>query len=133
MQSLANPMYVHFLAQNQFLEDQRFLRYLEYLEYWRRPENAKYIVYPNCLHMLTLLKQPNFRQEICKVEVAKMVMDDYYAKWAGDVSVDAAGAADDAGVGQAQSTGGSGGSGPGGIASGQFPPGISEQTAGSVA
>lgn len=84
VQSLANPMYVHFLAQNQFLEDPRFLRYLEYLEYWRKPENAKSIVYPNCLHMLTLLKQPMFRQEICKVEVAKMIMDDYYAKWAGD-------------------------------------------------
>ena len=75
-------MYVNFLGQNKYLEDPRFLNYLEYLEYWRKPENAKFIVYHNCLHMLTLLKQPLFRQEICKVEVAKMIMDDYYGSWA---------------------------------------------------
>lgn len=31
------------LAQNKYFEDTAFLNYLKYLEYWRRPEYAKYI------------------------------------------------------------------------------------------
>jgi mediator of RNA polymerase II transcription subunit 31 len=31
------------LAQNKYFEDKAFLNYLKYLEYWRRPEYAKYI------------------------------------------------------------------------------------------
>lgn len=31
------------LAQNDYLKDKAFLNYLQYLEYWRRPEYAKYI------------------------------------------------------------------------------------------
>lgn len=31
------------LAQNRYLDDPVFLNYLKYLEYWRRPEYAKYI------------------------------------------------------------------------------------------
>lgn len=85
VQSLANPQYVNFLAQNKYLEKQEFLNYLEYLEYWRKPEYAQYIVYPNCLHMLTLLKQPVFRHEILKADVAKMLMDDFFENWLGSV------------------------------------------------
>lgn len=81
VQGLANPKYVHFLAQQKYLEDPDFLRYLEYLEYWSEPPNVKYIVYPNCLLMLKLLKKPEFRQEIAKIEVAQMLMDSFYKKW----------------------------------------------------
>lgn len=86
VQSLANPQYVNFLAQNKYLEKQEFLNYLEYLEYWRKPEYAQYIVYPNCLYVLKLLKQPAFRHEILKADVAKMLMDEFYETWAGDAS-----------------------------------------------
>lgn len=81
VQGLANPKYVHFLAQQKYLEDPDFLRYLEYLEYWREMPHVKYIVYPNCLLMLTLLKQPEFRREIAKAEVAQVVMDGFFRKW----------------------------------------------------
>lgn len=86
LQCLANPMYVHYLAQNKYLERPEFVRYLEYLEYWRKPEYARFIVYPNCLHMLSLLKQPLFRQDICKIEVAQRIMDDYFHAWEGTKS-----------------------------------------------
>lgn len=81
VQGLANPMYVHFLAQQKYFEDPNFVRYIEYLDYWRQPPHVKYIAYPNCLLMLTMLKQPLFRLEIAKFEVAKMLMDGFYNKW----------------------------------------------------
>lgn len=83
VQSLANPMYVHFLAQNKYLESREFLNYLEYLEFWRDPPYLRFIVYPNCLYMLTLLQQPSFREEIGKFEVAQALMDSFWKKWAG--------------------------------------------------
>lgn len=69
------------MAQSKYLESEEFLNYLNYLEYWRKPENAKYLIYPNCLHVLTLLKEPRFRQEISRADVAKMFMDDFYMTW----------------------------------------------------
>ncbi|KAK9365986.1 SOH1-domain-containing protein [Lipomyces kononenkoae] len=83
VQALANPQYANFLAQNNYLEDERFINYLEYLEYWRKPEYVKYLIYPNCLHVLTLLKQPLFRQELRHADMAQMLMNDMYAKWLG--------------------------------------------------
>lgn len=81
IQSLSNPQYLNYLAQNKYLENEQFLSYLEYLDYWSQPKYAKFLVYPNCLHILTLLKQPLFRQEISRADVAKMFMDDFYMKW----------------------------------------------------
>lgn len=74
-------MYVHYLAQNKYLDSPEFLAYLDYLEYWRKPENAKFLAYPNCLHILKLLHQPLFRQEVAKVDLAKAIMDEFWRKW----------------------------------------------------
>ncbi|KAK9461294.1 SOH1-domain-containing protein [Lipomyces oligophaga] len=81
VQALANPYYVNYLAQNGYLEDTRFLNYLEYLEYWRKPEYVKFVVYPNCLHMLSLLRQPRFRQEVKHSDMAQLLINDMLAKW----------------------------------------------------
>lgn len=81
VQSLANPQYLNFLAQNKYLESEEFLNYLQYLEYWRDPRYSKYLIYPNCLHVLSLLKEPQFRQDISLPDVAKLFMDDFYMKW----------------------------------------------------
>ncbi|ODQ63944.1 SOH1-domain-containing protein [Nadsonia fulvescens var. elongata DSM 6958] len=81
VQSLANPMYLNYLAQMKYLEDEQFLAYLEYLAYWQKPEFSKYLIYPNCLHILRLLRYPMFRQEILRADVAKLFMDEFYMKW----------------------------------------------------
>ena len=41
VQCLANPKYLAHLAFSKFFEDERFLNYLSYLEYFRQPEYAK--------------------------------------------------------------------------------------------
>ncbi|EPS69819.1 hypothetical protein M569_04948, partial [Genlisea aurea] len=61
VQCLANPTYIHYLAQNRYLEDEAFIGYLKYLQYWQRPEYIKFIMYPHCLYFLELLQNPNFR------------------------------------------------------------------------
>ncbi|XP_031259452.1 mediator of RNA polymerase II transcription subunit 31 isoform X3 [Pistacia vera] len=61
VQCLANPTYIHYLAQNRYFEDEAFIGYLKYLQYWQRPEYTKYIMYPHCLFFLELLQNANFR------------------------------------------------------------------------
>lgn len=41
VQCLANVQYLHYLAQLRYFEDPAFVNYLEYLQYWRKPEYAK--------------------------------------------------------------------------------------------
>ncbi|XP_056689237.1 mediator of RNA polymerase II transcription subunit 31 isoform X2 [Spinacia oleracea] len=61
IQCLANPTYIHYLAQNRYFEDEAFIGYLKYLQYWQRPEYLKFIMYPHCLYFLELLQNANFR------------------------------------------------------------------------
>uniref|UniRef100_A0A5B7BTX5 Mediator of RNA polymerase II transcription subunit 31 n=1 Tax=Davidia involucrata TaxID=16924 RepID=A0A5B7BTX5_DAVIN len=61
VQCLANPIYIHYLAQNRYFEDEAFIGYLKYLQYWQRPEYLKFIMYPHCLYFLELLQNANFR------------------------------------------------------------------------
>ncbi|KAL3789995.1 hypothetical protein ACHAWO_002049 [Cyclotella atomus] len=55
IQSLASPAYLHYLATTGILYQSSFLDFLRYLRYWKQPEYAKYLVYPNCLYFLDLL------------------------------------------------------------------------------
>eukprot|EP00189_Rhodosorus_marinus_P005154 CAMPEP_0113968302 /NCGR_PEP_ID=MMETSP0011_2-20120614/9448_1 /TAXON_ID=101924 /ORGANISM="Rhodosorus marinus" /LENGTH=234 /DNA_ID=CAMNT_0000981357 /DNA_START=215 /DNA_END=919 /DNA_ORIENTATION=- /assembly_acc=CAM_ASM_000156 len=64
VQCLASPGYLHYLAQNRFFEDKDFLDYLKYLQYWRLPSYAKFIVFPHCLYFLRLLQEEEFREAL---------------------------------------------------------------------
>ncbi|ODQ79046.1 hypothetical protein BABINDRAFT_162118 [Babjeviella inositovora NRRL Y-12698] len=81
VQALANIQYLNFLAQNKYLSDPQFLSYLKYLEYWRHPDYAKFLVYPNCLHILTLLQNEEFRTQILRADVAGAIMNDMVNRW----------------------------------------------------
>lgn len=81
VQSLANIQYLNYLAQNNYLSDERFLNYLRYLEYWKNPNYAKYLVYPNCLHILTLLQSEEFRKSIINPDFMNTLMNDMVKRW----------------------------------------------------
>ncbi|OIV99108.1 hypothetical protein TanjilG_32367 [Lupinus angustifolius] len=51
---------MHYLAQNRYFEDEGFIEYLKYLQYWQRPEYIKFIMYPHSLYFLELLQNANF-------------------------------------------------------------------------
>ncbi|KAI5847843.1 SOH1-domain-containing protein [Morchella snyderi] len=77
VQCLANPFYLNFLAHSKVLDDERFVNYVVYLEYWRKPEYAKLLTYPvHSLAALTLLQQPQFRADIMNPGVAQEMLND---------------------------------------------------------
>lgn len=43
------------LAQQQYFKDEAFINYLEYLQYWKQPEYAKFVVYD--IYLYSILSQ----------------------------------------------------------------------------
>ncbi|KAI6032769.1 SOH1-domain-containing protein [Pisolithus orientalis] len=66
VQSLANPYYLQSLAQQNILDQPAFANFIEYLQYWREKDYARFIHYPHALHHLELLQHGRFRAEIKK-------------------------------------------------------------------
>ncbi|KAF9928695.1 hypothetical protein FBU30_002166 [Linnemannia zychae] len=81
VQCLANPWYLHHLAQQQYFNQDAFVRYLDYLQYFRKPEYAKFIIYPHCLHFLSLLQHKSFRDQLAKQDTATFVHERQYYHW----------------------------------------------------
>ncbi|KAI7344411.1 hypothetical protein KC354_g15183 [Hortaea werneckii] len=64
VQALSNPLYVHYLATQKLFEDDDFIRYLDYLQYFREPKYMRFLQYPGpTLRMLDLLQQDHFRKD----------------------------------------------------------------------
>ncbi len=66
------------LGQNKYFEDASFVKFLEYLQYWKRPEYAKFIVYPHCLFFLELLQEADFRKAIANPQFKEVVHEQQY-------------------------------------------------------
>lgn len=81
VQSLANTQYLTYLAQSGYFKDESFLNYLNYLNYWKKPDFAKFLVYPDCLHILTLLQNENFRNEILNPNFTNLLYNDMMEYW----------------------------------------------------
>ncbi|KAF2668354.1 SOH1-domain-containing protein [Microthyrium microscopicum] len=70
VQCLGNGWYLNHLAGQKLLEKPDFVRYIDYLQYWKQPEYACYLSYPGpSLKALELLQQEKFRQDILKPDV----------------------------------------------------------------
>ncbi|KAH8033070.1 hypothetical protein MRX96_016825 [Rhipicephalus microplus] len=81
VQCLANPNYLNFLAQRGYLKQKIFVNYLNYLQYWKKPEYSKYLKYPMCLYFLELLQYEHFRREISNAQCAKFIEDQQLLHW----------------------------------------------------
>lgn len=82
IQSLASPRYLHHLANQNYLRDEKFLQFLRYLKYWKQPEYAIYITYPHCFFFLDLLCDNEvFRNELGKVEFQNFVHQQQFFNW----------------------------------------------------
>ncbi|KAJ3787285.1 SOH1-domain-containing protein [Lentinula boryana] len=69
VQALANPFYLHSLAQQNILEQPAFINYLKYLLYFQEKDYARFIHYPHALHHLELLQHAQFRNAMKKDEM----------------------------------------------------------------
>lgn len=47
-----------------YLLDGKFVRYLDYLQYWKQPQYSKFLVYPHCLRFLDLLQHEDIRKKL---------------------------------------------------------------------
>lgn len=63
------------------LEEEEFVEYLRYLQYWKRPEYAKFITYPHCLHMLELLQDKDFRALLKNENVCEEIHLQQFYHW----------------------------------------------------
>ncbi|TBU31731.1 SOH1-domain-containing protein [Dichomitus squalens] len=81
VQSLANPFYLHSLAQQGILSQPAFINFLKYLLYWKEKDYARFILYPHALHHLELLQHPEFRTEIGKDEWREYLNQKQFDHW----------------------------------------------------
>ncbi|VDD80541.1 unnamed protein product [Mesocestoides corti] len=81
VQSLGNPDYLTFLAQQGCFDKPEFVNYLAYLQYWKSPSYSRFITYPYCLHMLDLLQSPDFRREVARDPVTRFIDDQMLLHW----------------------------------------------------
>ena len=52
----------YYVLQRGYFDDSAFVNYLTYLGYWKLPQYAKYLKYPQCLMFLELLQHDSFRK-----------------------------------------------------------------------
>jgi len=81
VQALANPFYLHSLAQQGILYQPAFVNYLKYLLYWKEKDYARFILYPHALHHLELLQHSEFRSEIMKDEWRERLNQKQFDHW----------------------------------------------------
>ncbi|EAU91557.1 SOH1 family protein [Coprinopsis cinerea okayama7 len=85
VQALANPYYLHSLAQQNILEKPAFVNYLKYLLYWKDKDYARFIHYPHALHHLELLQNAQFRAALKKDEFLRDYLQqkqfDHWRTW----------------------------------------------------
>ncbi|KAJ6497816.1 SOH1-domain-containing protein [Mycena sanguinolenta] len=81
VQALANPYYLHSLAQQNILDQPAFINFLEYLLYFKEKDYARFIHYPHALHHLELLQRPQFRADIRQDEYRDMLNQKQFDHW----------------------------------------------------
>jgi len=81
VEMLANPHYLHFLAQSRFLDDPVFINYLRYLQYFHRPEYLPFVTHPACLYFLDLLLLAPFRAALLNPAYITLMHDQAYWHW----------------------------------------------------
>ena len=69
------------LAQTKVLEDAAFVRFLEYLLYWRQPEYAQYLIFPQAVFFLGLLQHRGFRDALVDPATIDWLHRQQYFDW----------------------------------------------------
>mmetsp|Transcript_10511 Transcript_10511/g.26670 ORF Transcript_10511/g.26670 Transcript_10511/m.26670 type:complete len:124 (+) Transcript_10511:234-605(+) len=81
VQMLANPLYLNYLAQNEYFSDEAFLNYLRYLKYWQEPKYSRMIIFPQSLFYLELLQKEHFRNMLKEHNFVDWLSKQQYFFW----------------------------------------------------
>jgi mediator of RNA polymerase II transcription subunit 31 len=74
------------LGQQGYYAQPQFIRYLGYLQYWRQPEYARFVMFPLALEALHLLQNARFRAELSKPDAVQVLHGAQFAVYSGDVA-----------------------------------------------
>lgn len=67
---------MNYLATQKLYDEPAFVAYLDYLQYFARPEYAKFLTYPMpTLRALRLLQQERFRNDVLMPETIAKLME----------------------------------------------------------
>lgn len=81
VQMLANPKYLHFLAQEGIFADEDFVRYLDYLQYWKQSPYVGFLAYPQCLKFLDLLQDESYRTLLASPQFQEALHHQQFYHW----------------------------------------------------
>ncbi|PFH35170.1 mediator complex subunit MED31 [Besnoitia besnoiti] len=81
VQALANPQYLRHLQKERYFVDPRFVAYLHYLDYWRRPPYVHHLLFPVCLGVLDLLQQREIRDRLEREDVVAVLDQTLRLHW----------------------------------------------------
>lgn len=66
---------------NRYFEDEAFLNYLSYLQYWKKMPYVKYISYPHALAFLDMLQDEDFRKLLHREDFMNCIHSQQYYHW----------------------------------------------------
>lgn len=78
---LSNPAYLEHLAVNRYFEDNTFLNYLSYLQYWSKPQYAQHVTSVHALYFLELLQREEFRKKLLLPSFVASLSHSQYGHW----------------------------------------------------
>lgn len=82
IQCLCNPQYLQYLYQQGFFGREDFKKFLRRLLYWKRPEYAKCLSFPQCLNILDLLvNSEEFIESLKYKQMVELLASQQYLFW----------------------------------------------------
>lgn len=82
VQCLCNPQYLQYLYQKGYFARKDFRDFLAYLQYWKQPEYAKYLMFPHALSLLDLLVTSHELVESLQYkQVVELLSSQQYFLW----------------------------------------------------
>ncbi|KAH9386643.1 mediator of RNA polymerase II transcription subunit 31 [Nematocida major] len=82
VQCLCNPQYLQHLYQKGYFNRADFRQFLEYLQYWKRPEYAKCLFFPQALNILDLLiNSKEFVESLKYKQMVDFLASQQYLQW----------------------------------------------------
>ncbi|KIW06361.1 hypothetical protein, variant 2 [Verruconis gallopava] len=78
VQCLANPLYLHEIFNRNYFDQEEFINYIRYLQYFKDPKYAKYLFYPGpTLRALELLQLKSFREQLGNINFVMHIIDEW--------------------------------------------------------
>ncbi|EJW03888.1 hypothetical protein EDEG_01816 [Edhazardia aedis USNM 41457] len=81
LQLLCNPQYLQHLYNNNFFKNEDFIKFLEYLKYWKMEPYRNFIIYPYSLEILDLCLDTKFIEELANEQTYMILNEQIFNLW----------------------------------------------------